>query len=200
MHVESPLIVHELGTVFLFLPLMIVMALLSLLCKPCCNKSRYLHKKNTSLQASIKGNMWIRFLMEAFLDISIGGTLNLMLAFRNGDMPWSSLFHVINSITLIVLFSAAAVFPVFICVFYCRSFARWNDPDFDQKYGAVFEGLRKDRRSSLLYPLIFSVRRILLTLLAFFFSHDFFIQVNLMNLLTSIQLIYLIHCKPFEDP
>ena len=59
---------------------------------------------------------------------------------------------------------ATIVFPIFLLAFYCKNFERManeDDEDFDEKYGAPYEGLRQDKRWSLFYPFWLGVRRIL---------------------------------------
>ena len=69
-----------------------------------------------------------------------------------------------NNISAIVLGLSVGFFPVFVLVFYCVKFAKWEDEDFDEKYGAIFEGLRKDTRASLFYPFVFIIRRLILVI------------------------------------
>ena len=84
--------------------------------------------------------------------------------------------------------------------FYLCKFAKWKDQDFDSKYGAVFEGLRKDKKSSIGYPLIFISRRILFAVVAIFTVEYPSIQLGHLLLLSSLQFMYLILYKPFEEP
>ena len=51
------------------------------------------------------------------------------------------------------------ILPFWIIYFYCKNFEKWRDEEFVEKYGTIFEGLRRDRRSTLAYPIIFMLRR-----------------------------------------
>ena len=82
--------------------------------------------------------------MEAFLEIAISGTVNTVGLLSAGKIPFGDTFEVINSVTLLVLFPLCLLFPAFILGFYICKFSRWQDEDFENKYGAVFEGLKKD--------------------------------------------------------
>ena len=67
--------------------------------------------------------------------------------------------------TIILGLATLLLVPV-VFVLYSRKFDRWEDDDFDEKYGAIFDGLRKDRYSSLFFILIFVLRRIAFALVA----------------------------------
>ena len=97
---------------------------------PCKHMSRWYNKKHSSLSDSIRGNMWIRFLMEACLDISISGSINLYMNARAGELEWDTFFHKFNTVSLFILFPMVMVFPLAILVFYTCKFARWQDEDF----------------------------------------------------------------------
>jgi len=47
----------------------------------------------------------------------------------------------------------------FIIGFYTYNFDKLDDPVFEKKWGAPYEGLKKDTKWSLLFPITFVVRR-----------------------------------------
>ena len=167
---------------------------------PCKYKSRWYNKKHSSLSNSIRGNMWIRFLMEACLDISISGSINLYTNARAGELEWDTLFHKVNTLSLMILFPLVMVFPIAILVFYMCKFAHWQDEVFEERYGAVFEGLRTDRRSSLMYPFIFCMRRILLTFVVIIMADNFLVQLLATIFTVLLQFWYLVSYEPFKEP
>lgn len=71
-------------------------------------------------------------------------------------------------------------------IFYVRKFKNWGDPDFDEKYGAVFEGLRKETKLALLYPLIFIVRRVLFAVAAILFPDNVFVQISCLFVFSTL--------------
>ena len=75
---------------------------------------------------------------------------------------------------------AIAIMPIWTLVFYCRNFRKWQEEEFEEKYGAVFEGLRKSNRSSLGYPIIFILRRFALVLAIIIFENYLWAQITLM--------------------
>ena len=100
---------------------------------------------------------------------------------------------------ILILGTSVCIFPVWVFIYYCKNYARWNDNDFDEKYGAVFEGLRKDRRSALAYPMIFLIRRSLLVIIAYATQKMYFVQLTVMVGISIGQIAYLIYCQPFEE-
>ena len=138
--------------------------------------------------------------MEACIDIAISGSINLIVDIEKGEVPMDTAFQIINSVALFVLYTATMAFPVFILAFYACKFAKWKDEDFDSKYGAIFEGLRKDRRSSLFYPFFFAIRRIILTVTVILTAEYLFVQLICQLLTLSIHIWYLTTYEPFEEP
>ena len=92
------------------------------------------------------------------------------------------------------------VFPSFVLWFYCKNFSKWEQEQFQERYGAVLEGLRLDKRSSLGYAMIFMFRRFALVLIVIVFSKQLVVQVTVMVLCSSIQIGYLMSYKPIEEP
>lgn len=117
----------------------------------------------------MRGNLLIRFVLEAALDLSISITLQIYYSDLNGGLFGSSeVFYVTNSILTILLGPMVIIAAVFLTVFYIKTFHRWNDEDYDERYGAIFDGLRKDTKLALLYPIIFILRRILFSIVAIY--------------------------------
>ena len=110
---------------------MLLIALCVFVTKPCKQKSRWLNRRHDSIGPSLRGNMWIRFIMEACLDISIAGSINLILDMESGSIPMSTPFDILNSVSLLVLYSMCLVFPFAVMGFYLYHFMRWKDNDFE---------------------------------------------------------------------
>ena len=163
---ESNFMIINLGTMFLTLVVMLTIPLCICVTLPCKSKSKWLTTKHKSLTNALHGNMFIRYLMEGCLDIAICSALNIMKGVEDGGLDWSDRFHIVNNVALIVLTLAVAAFPIWILYFYCTRFALWGDERFEHKYGALFEGLKTDQRSSMVYPLIFLIRRFALVVIA----------------------------------
>ena len=109
-------------------------------------------------------------------------------------------FYILNAISLFVLYPLAGLFPFFVLGFYMFNFVNWDEKNYEARYGTVLEGLRKDKRSSLLYPLTFSIRRILFTIVAIITPKLFFVQMLFVFITATFQIWYLITYKPFVEP
>ena len=110
--------------------------------------------------------MWLRFFLEGCLDILVSFTLNMYYIVYHAEMHWEDNFNIANNIAIIVIGGVMLIFPFFIIIFYCRKFEKWQDEDFEEKYGSVFEGLKTTSRSSLFYQIVFVLRRFLLLFVA----------------------------------
>ena len=74
----------------------------------------------------MKGNSWIRFVMEGSLDIALSASLNYIYVSNNGDgLKWDTLFLALNNCTLIILVILVLLFPFWSIIFYNRNFENW---------------------------------------------------------------------------
>jgi len=168
---ESYFTIINLGSsTILFIAAIGIPLLIILILSPFKNRSKYAQEKHHSLANAMHGNVLLRFIIETCLDIAISIILQLHYADLNGGLFGSSeSFYLTNTIFTLILGPAAALFMIVMSVFYVRQFKNWGDPEFDDKYGAVFEGLRKETKLSLLYPAIFILRRVLFAIVAILF-------------------------------
>ena len=196
----SGFFIANMGTLFFVFVMMLTVPICVFMSRPCRSKSRWCFKKHNSTLAAIRGNLWIRYLMEACLDVSISGTINIIVLLETGKIDTSNTFEVINAVALFVIYAATLAFPIGVLAFYARRYQNWGDKDFDSKYGAIFVGLRKDKRTSLLYPFVFSLRRILLTIVIVVASSYLYLQLLSQLVVMTFQIWYLVTFKPFEEP
>ena len=107
-----------------------------------------------------------------------------------------------NNVALIVMAVVIVILPPWIIYFYCKNFDKWRDEEFEEKYGATFEGLRKDRRSTLAYPVIFMLRRFALVIVVVIKNEEneghLFLQLAVMILFSTMQVAYLSTFNPSE--
>ena len=189
--------IMNLGTLFITF-LVILMIPCCLLCvKPFKHKSRWLNKKYKGLSDSIHGNLFIRYILEGCLDISICAMLNFV---SKDGLKWESGMHLVNNIFLIFLSVIVIAFPIWVFWFYCKRFAKWEDKKFQSHYGAIFEGLKTNQKSSLAYPMIFLIRRFILIFVAKVTQTHFFVQLSSTVIVSFIQVSYLVAFQPFEEP
>ena len=86
--------------------------------------------------------------------------------------------------------------PFFMVIFYLKYYDDWENEKFDKKYGAPLEGLKKDQKSSLIYPVYFVIRRSLFCLVTLVFYNYVLLQLLFHYVLTMISIIYLISSVP----
>ena len=104
-----------------------------------------------------------------------------------------------------ILASISFLLPFFILTFYFFNYDRMNSDDeevaeeFDEKWGAPMEGLNKDNKWSLAYPVMFLTRRICFVLIVLWLFNFVILQLALHIIMTIISYAYLAHFKPFED-
>jgi len=199
---ESYYIIINLGGLAVIFVMTITIPLLIILfLSPLKSRSKYAQNKIKTMTNAMHGNMMIRYVIEAGLDISISVSLQLYYADLNGGLfGSSSAFDVTNSLMTVIFGPVVLIGIVVLGFFYVKTFNRWSDEDYDNKYGAVFEGLRKDTKAALFYPLIFMVRRIAFSIVAIFTLEHLFLQIWCLFIFSTLQLVFLFAVKPFDIP
>ena len=182
----SNFMILNLGTMFLTLVIMLTVPCCILVTLPCKSSSKCLTNKHKGCTDALRGNFFIRFLLEGCLDISICATLNILKGVEDDGLDWSDKFFIVNNVSLIVLSLAIVAFPVWVLIFYCTRFDQWMDEKFEHRYGAIFEGLHADQRSSLAYPFIFVIRRFALVIIAVVTKEILWIQLTTMLLFSIL--------------
>ena len=147
----------------------------------------------------LRGNILIRFLLEACLDIAICIVLQLYYSDLNGGLSFGTAFEVFNSVFSILLGVATALFLPVAMVFYLKNFKNWGDEAFASRYGAFYDGLRTDRKSSLLFHIIFLIRRFAFTMMAIYAGDYLFVQIWVLLATSTMQVSYLFVCRPFDS-
>ena len=127
---ESNSMILNMGSLFFILLILLTLPCCLFVSKPCKKYSGKFSAKHVSLTKSLYGNIYIRYLLEGCLDIAVCIVLNLINASNEGSLKWDSSFDVTNNIFLIVLLILISAFPVWILVFYCIKFSRWENEDF----------------------------------------------------------------------
>ena len=131
---ESNYMILNLGTIFLMfllLPILLVCLTCTRPCKNCCCCSSF-KTKHKAMESNMRGNTWIRFILEGTLDIAICAALNYIYN-KNSQKSfrWDTPFQAVNSLSFIVLTILLVLFPVWAMWFYCYNFERWEENDFE---------------------------------------------------------------------
>jgi hypothetical protein len=164
-------------------------------------------KKMESTRKSLYWNSFLVFLVEGSLEIYIGIFLNLTYQ-RVGEEkeggggayfgPWNNRFDIFNNSMLILMLVSTSLILFFIGFFYMRNYDSWEDEKFEEKYGSIIEEINKDKRTSLLWVILFLVRRMLFVY--FLYHTNWAPLLIVLNIkISPIMICYLIHFKPLKD-
>ena len=144
---------------------------------------------------------FLRLALEAGLALALSSIYNVYIIMCVGfeKMETQLPFFWLNLVSLAVMLTVTAVSPIFFVAFYMCNKQKWEDEHFETKWGAVLEGLKKDKKSSLIYPVFFLIRRIIFVVSAVYLRHFLLFQIctQLFSLWFSIN--YLLEFRPFED-
>ena len=195
--ITSVLVTVNLGSMFLIIFYTVLGLLLSYLMLPFVKCFGFLKKQKDKLDTKFKWNWTIRVILEGAMDLSFACFLTYRFI-RPGDFLSN-----FNLAFAYVLGVATIVFPGFLLIFYCRNFKRMRDPDdeeFHETYGAPYEGLKIDQRSSIFYPFWLIVRRILFMIVVFFENQYVTLQLLSMQAGNFVAFIYVAISLPYDDP
>ena len=145
----------------------------------------------------LKWNWTIRILMEGLMEIAFCTIITIMHV-KPGT--FGSNFNLAFAYGLGF---AALLFPVFLLVFYCYRFERMADDDdeeFDEKYGAPYEGLKKTERWSLFYSIWLCFRRISFMIIVLNYFESPSKQLWLVQLVNIVAFVYVAIVQPYDDP
>jgi hypothetical protein len=167
------------------------------------------------MKKSLYWNAFLRLILEATLDLAISVLYNTEIWWqvykrnsnaKEGDPLYPDwyipdlIFFWMNLTTTVGGLLILAFLPSFIfCYFLCK-FKVWEEEDFEESVGSVLEGLRKDTRTAVFYPVFFMFRRTVFAVQAIYFGDQFSFQINLQIILTMVQICFLLNFKPFDNP
>lgn len=155
------------GSVFVIFTFTLLGLIMIIILYPLTINSFFIRKQHHKLKDFLMWNFCIRLVLEAGIEIIISSLLNIRFADFYG-VPWGAKLNKILAIFFAVLF---LVSPVLISFFYCWNFHRLQEDKFANKWGSIYTGLDVSRRASLVYPIIFVIKRILFDLVVLTMSH-----------------------------
>ena len=136
---ESYYAIENLGTVFLIFNIYVVLSILQLIGYCFKNKVKWCKKMSKKIGKFLYWGGILRLLMEGFLETIICTMLNLRVMSKEWDnvtIAYSIQFSVVMTLLLVLL-------PVWSTIFYWKNRNKWEDDDWDEKWGAPLEGLEK---------------------------------------------------------
>ena len=139
---------------FLFLVFLIIYPVLSLGCRGLCFCSSRCKRCLNRLDAKMYWNTYIRFTLEAYIELQISVMLRLNnLSFEGADQIFYSVF-------VIVIIMATWSFVIFAAVFAMVKFDKLKEPELMKKFGDLYLNLNTKSRVALFSPSLFMLRRI----------------------------------------
>ena len=184
------------GSVYVFTLLSIIGLVTIVITLPLLRFSPILRLHNY-LKETLLWNFLIRLIFEGALE----STFCLYITFKYGgglktrEFFGSNIDYVIACIMTVSL----ALFPVFIGNFYLEHYFKWEDEEFDEKYGAPLDGLNKNKKMSIVYPVYFIIRRVSFVFVAMYLWEHVHFQLTIHAVLTAVSFAYLANFEPFED-
>jgi hypothetical protein len=152
-------------------------------------------KFNEKLKVKLHWNFVIRLVIEGYLELVFSVYFNLNYA----KCTFSFLGSWVNYFYAIIFAVLIGLAPLFVVGFYSLNFAKIEDEEFINKFGSVYEGLKTNSRSVIVYTTIFLVRRALFALLTVLLHKFVIIELILTIILTMMMACYTLHFKPFEE-
>lgn len=147
---------------FLFIIFLVIFPIFSLVCKGLCFWSDKCIRCRNWINRKIFFGTYIRFGLEAFLELSISVLLRVKgWKFDTGSQK----FH---SIISVIFMAMILCFVLFTVIYPQKSYEKLNDPEWKRKYGELTAGLRTRDRYALASPFLFILRRCFYALIVVF--------------------------------
>lgn len=189
----SPYLSNNLGSVFVIVLITSFLLLLSILLTPC----RFERAQNFKayIDRKLKWNFVIRLVIEAYLELAFSVYFNLKYTGCNFNYigSWVNYFFACLFAALIV----AA--PFFILGFYHYHFIAFSEEEFEEKYGSVYEGLKREKRSVIVYMTYFVIRRGTFAITSVFLYEYVVLQIESAMIITLLAACYIAVYQPFEE-
>lgn len=151
-------------------------------------------------------NLWMRnkllwnFVIRLVLEESLETLYSVALTFKYSSFTTSAFGSATDYILSIILTVAIGTLPFFIVIFYLLYYSDWENEVFKKKYGEPLDGLKKNQKSSLIYPVYFVIRRIFFCFVTLILYKYVTLQLYFHYILTMISIVYLTTFVPQEDP
>ena len=154
---------------FIFLLFLIAYPVISLGLRGLCYCSRCCKRYLNWLDAKMFWNTYIRFALEAYLELQICVLLRFKnFSFESADQIFYSVFTLFTMVATWGLMIFAGVFAI-------RKFQSINDPEITNKFGDLYLGLNAKSRVALFSPVLFMMRRIFYAaIVVFWFERSYF--------------------------
>jgi hypothetical protein len=107
-----------------------------------------------------------------------------------------------DAIAMLIAFIGTVLylaFPIIAGVFLSLNLTRLNrDLELKTKYGSLYAEIKTNKRSTVLYLVVFLSRRLVFAASAVFLTGWPLVQVNLLFIQSLATILYLIHYQPLE--
>lgn len=116
--------------------------------------------------------------MLAYLCLALFSVLNI------SEMTWmeGAVAAAASNIIAILVFLSTIAVPIWVLIYFWRNRERWQDDDFADMAGTLFEGVRHDerfRKIAMVYMAAFFVRRFLLAITLVYWQKFVWAQIAL---------------------
>ena len=170
---------------------------------PCCralrNDAKCARKNTHSMHKMLFWSHPILFLQEGYLDILIAASIN-MIFLKEGELGWSEVSLIFTNVLSILMIAACSFLFFFVAIYLWPRFEKLKTRQFRKKYKPIYEMLNLRRgRSTLLWPLIFMLRRALFVVAVCALADYTEMQIYLFMLPTIASMTILASVNPLES-
>ena len=148
----------------------------------CCNSvAKPLHRFKTKV---IYWNLYLRFFLEAFLELSIVSLLRLRF------IKATTLTETILSIYAVFILVMLSGYMGGIVPFLRYKHELIDTDYFKDRFGALTLGLQQRDKSAMLYPFVFMLRRFIFSTMVVFLSFANYFQIQILVFKTSMIMAF----------
>ena len=150
----------------------------------CCCSTRATNKINEFKIKHVYYNIYLRFILEAYLELSLVSLLRIKV-FNFGTVG-----DTVLTVLSLLIFTLLTIIIV-ITMFGLRSnHSKIKETNFINKYGALVLGLSTREISAMYFPSVFMLNRLIYALIIVMLSDQSYFQIQIFVFMTSLIMAF----------
>lgn len=203
-NIEHNSVLQSLGIIALLFVSIVIIKGLYYLCKICARKCKCCKSLTKYAKEKLFYSVWLRWIIVSYLKTATSLFPFFLTELANSESTTRYMLIPLGLGMLLLI-----VWPLLMARFLLKNQEQLEDPVFRRKWHSLYDGIRLDSFSSLLYVSVFSVRRFDLVLVGVYFSQDSYLsgfdetnyslKILSFLLIQVIYLSYIHHVMPHDE-
>ena len=150
----------------------------------CCCSTRAVNKINEFKLKFVYYNIYLRFILEAYLELSLASLLRIR-AFN-----FSTVRDTVLTVFSFLIFTLLTALILITITGLRKYHTKIKETQFINKYGALVLGLQVREKSAMFQPSVFMLNRLIYALIIIMLSNQSYFQIQLFVFMTSLVMAF----------